>query len=256
MTYLKNLYSWKHPHLTESPVFLAGMECEIESLASQTIDTTQWGLTEDGSLRNHGLEFVSVPLERETLVKAFKNLHANLMFLDKTQAFSPRTSTHVHVNCRSFTTTQLKTMLLLYALFEDFFFSMVKPERRNNIHCVPLTETYLQSQYNKDITHLVSGWHKYTAFNLCPIGSQGTVEFRHMHGTDDAVLMAQWLETIENLWKLSQQMTITVENITNNRYHEEWFHSIFANAPQVLALKPSLHNVIENSLLDVKFALI
>jgi hypothetical protein len=244
--------------LNESLAFFAGIECEIESV--QTLETddplTYFNAENDGSLRNHGIEYISVPLPRDKLVNQFKNLHANIVYYDKSVAFSPRTSTHVHVNVRRFEPQQLRHLLLFYALFEECFFNMVDPIRRDNIHCVALTETAYPARYRHDILHMAKNWHKYTAFNLLPLFNQGSIEFRHLQGTDDAELLNRWLCTIENLWLLAQRDVMDKHSIVDPQQHLRWFHAIFKDAPEILALEPAMPNIIANNLIDVKMAFI
>jgi len=241
--------------LNTVPHFMAGMECEIEAVSSKK-DFPYFKVTEDGSLRNDGVEFISKPLNRQALTAAFRNLHASIQYTDKQVAFSPRTSTHVHVNCRTLSDDQCRTLVLLYALFEEVFFSMVKAERRGNIHCVPLTETHLPTKYVLSINGMRQSWSKYTAINLVPLGSLGTVEFRHLQGTDDVELVEQWLSVLENLWALSQRVKIDQESLQNKETLYNWFLCIFGEVPQAKALGPALFSIIENSLLDVKLSTI
>lgn len=256
MAKLYEHFQYPNKGFNEFPKFLAGIECEIESVDHLNKHIPEFNSEPDGSLRNNGTEFISVPLERDKLLTSFKNLHAELVYHNKAEAFSPRTSTHVHINVRNLEPEQLRQLLLFYALFEDYFFAMVSPVRRNNIHCVPLHETTLPTRYGAPLKSLLNIWHKYTAFNLLPVSKQGTVEFRHLQGTDDAELLDRWLKTIENLWSLAQRETITADNILKTRHIESWFDTIFADAPEVLALRPTMENTIANSLVDVKFALI
>ena len=96
--------------------------------------------------------------------------------------------------------TQVKTLTLLYALFENVFFNFVGPVRANNIHCVPLNYTYLPNKYSRPLTELVETWSKYTAFNLCPVRTLGTVEFRHLYGTGNFAIYKAWLTLLRSLW--------------------------------------------------------
>lgn len=244
--------------LNEQMEFMAGIECEIESVDHMDNENVLnfFNATNDGSLRNSGIEYISVPLKRDKLVTEFKNLHANIYYYDKDVAFSPRTSTHVHINVRRFEPQQVKQLLLFYALFEECFFNMVDPVRRNNIHCVALTETGLPNRYRSDVIQLAKNWHKYTAFNLLPLFKQGSIEFRHLQGTDDAELLNRWLSTIENLWQLAQQEAMTKESVVSSEQHLRWFHTIFKDAPEILALEPAMPNIIANNLIDVKMAFI
>lgn len=241
-----------HP-LNKQNIFIAGIECEIECIGSKK-NTGIFRATEDGSLRNDGVEYISEPTTRPNLVHEFRNLHATIDNYDRSKCFSPRTSTHVHVNCRPFTMEQVKNLVLLYALFEEFFFTMVSKDRRHNIHCVPLTETFLPNLYRRDLGSMVEGWHKYTAFNLLPLVKQGSVEFRHLQGTDDPVLLDQWLTCLEQLWLLARDTTVTAEALTDTSLLQRWWQSIFDHCPQIMALNPAFPTMIANPLMDVKFA--
>ncbi len=234
--------------------FLAGVECEIESVKHSEGHGTNFAMTEDNSLRNHGHEFISKPMGIATLKASFYRLHKGLSYFNSEEAFSPRTSTHVHVNCLNLDEAVVKQMVLLYALFEEPFFAAVKPNRRQNIHCVALSETTLPSKYGSSLNFLVQHWSKYTALNLMPLAKQGTVEFRHLHGTDDLEEFSQWLTAISNLWSISKQLPLNKEVLTDKQQIELLFDKIFLGNTKVYPLKPALHDMIKNSLVDVKFA--
>ena len=242
--------------LNSEQQFIAGIECEIESVRNPHDGFAGFEPTEDGSLRNNGVEFISIPLSKHILLDNFTNLHANLEFHNRQDAFSPRTSTHVHINCRSLDFSHVKTLVLLYALYEDFFFAMCEPGRRDNIHCVPLTETFLPTLYKKELRYLIQGWHKYTALNILPLTKIGTVEFRHLQGTDDVALLKDWLTTLENLWSLAQRETITEQSLCDEAIITRWWWKLFGHSTRIAPLAPSINNVIAGSLIDVKFALI
>jgi len=254
MSTIAELIGFRPDPLNNVTAFVAGLECEIESVASRVSDE-MFTATEDGSLRNHGCEFISAPSQKEPLLTGFKDLHARLEFYDRTEAFSARTSTHVHVNCRPLQDHQVKNLMLLYALFEEFFFAMVSADRRSNIHCVPLGETFLSANYRHDLTYQMARWHKYTALNLLPLGKLGTVEFRHLQGTGDANLVEEWLTTLENLWKLAQKVEISTTTVGNELLVKDWFYTIFGHSKRVMALEPCIKDMIKNSLIDVKLSL-
>lgn len=251
---IANMWGFHEHPLNTSMEFVAGIECEIESVANANDGFEGFEATEDGSLRNNGVEFISKPFPKAALLEHFGNLHDNLVFKNKEQAFSPRTSTHVHINCRSLEASQVRTLVLLYALYEEFFFAMCEHGRRDNIHCVPLTETYLTGHYNHDLKKLIAIWHKYTALNIIPLSKLGTVEFRHLQGTDNPVLLEEWLTALENLWLLAQREPLSGENLANEDVLRSWWYRLFGHVPRIMALSPSFNNIIANSLLDVKLA--
>jgi hypothetical protein len=233
--------------------FLAGLECEIESVKGGPNDLGNFKVVPDGSLRNHGAEYVTAfPQARKRLIDDFTTLHKSLKLGE--EPFSERTSTHVHINVSSMQVEHARQMVLLYALFEEFFFCMVKPNRRDNIHCVPLTETPLPGHYHKQFTNMVPSWSKYTALNLGRVRDLGTMEFRHMHGTNDVELMNIWLNVLENLWTVAQRVTIDEKTLSDRKNIMEWFEAIFFPADKVMMLKPSLFDIIRNSLIDVKLS--
>jgi Putative amidoligase enzyme len=232
-----------------------GIECEIENIAHHPDSPRDFSITNDNSLRNYGLEFISVPLSPTRLLQSFKMLHESLEYHDNGEdPFSPRTSTHIHLNCRHMHDHQVRQMFLLYALFEKYFFLMCDPSREDNIHCVPLSQTYLNQRYKQSLDQLVSNWHKYTAFNLLPLRTQGSVEFRHMHGTDDSELLTRWLSCIENLQALALMEPMDKATIVNRDIIVEWLHAIFVNSPNLLAL--DMDSLIADELLDIKLAFI
>jgi hypothetical protein len=237
-----------------SPDFLASFECEVESVKTGAKSPIPaFKAVADGSLRNGGVEFCSVIAQpRAKAIESFKHLYANISLGE--EPFSERTSTHVHVNVSNMDMAHARQMVLLYALFEEFFFAMVKPNRRDNIHCVPLTETYLPGKYHLNMAELVKHWHKYTALNLKRMPDLGSMEFRHMHGTKDPVEMDLWINVLENLFKLSQRVEVNAETLSNKDTIREWFEAIFFPADNVMKLRPSLFDIIKNSLIDVKMS--
>lgn len=239
-----------HSSPNEKTVF--GLECEIEDIhqINETLArSSAWKITEDGSLRNGGREFISCPLSLEEGVYQFQKLHENLAL--GMQAFSERTSIHVHVNCQSRSLQQVRNTVLMYALFEPYFFKMVHPIRQDNIHCVPLTQTHLPDFYGKPIETMVSKWHKYTALNLKPLAKYGTIEFRHMNGHGNTELLGQWLSLLNRLFDLAEQAPITAKTLTMNNYRE-WFSTLFSPLPFYEDCRPSLAQDSANSRLDVK----
>lgn len=239
--------------LHNSDKFTVGVECEVEAVLSPG-KCEEYGFQSkaDNSLRNHGVEFVSVPMTKEDFLTNFGQLYKTVKLGE--EPFSQRTSTHVHVNISSMDMKHARNMVLLYALFEEAFFMMVKPERRENIHCVPLTETHLPSVYKLGLDKYVAKWSKYTALNLKRVPDLGTLEFRHMHGTKDVGEMKQWLDVLENLWQLAQKIELN-GNTLKEKNILLWFETIFKDVPNVLQLRPTLFDVIRNNLIDVKFSI-
>jgi Putative amidoligase enzyme len=238
---------------TNPQALLFGIECEIESI--RDCAPISWQITEDGSLRNNGREFISPPVSLSTAVEGFKTLHESLSVRKREEKFSDRTSIHVHVNCQNLDEDVVRNIIHMYALYEEFFFSMCSPDRRHNIHCVPLTETHLPSIYRMSLVNMTERWHKYTALNIKPLAKYGTLEFRHMQGHEDGTLFEEWLQILNNLFQLasSKEGLISKDTISNTNL-DLWFDTLFGKS-RVANLKPLMREMTYNQRLDIKLML-
>lgn len=180
-----------------------GMEIELEGYdvhhdqAWAQLDPLFWRQVEDGSLRNHGRELVSIPVAGKCIDYA---IHEYEQWVKKNPvSWSVRTSIHVHCNVNTFTFDQLYYLTTLYAIYENLFFSLAHPNRKGNPFCFPLTST------SPDVAHHITANNKYCAYNTGPIERQLTVEFRHMHGTDDCRLIRRWAQLICKLYRHAER---------------------------------------------------
>jgi hypothetical protein len=193
--------------LGSSRAFITGCEYEIESIIDfgKVADSRAIRIVEDHSLRNGGREFTTAPMLFADQVSMFGFLHSQLKLGE--EPFSDRTSIHVHVNVRELTLNEVRQFVLLYALLEPLFFKYVGDVRKGSIFCVPLNWTYLPSLYKLPLPELRNKWHKYTALNISPISTFGTVEFRHMYGTNDIERFRFWLGCLKELYEFVESST-------------------------------------------------
>jgi hypothetical protein len=194
-------YFGKTPAVTEvvtseRPV---GIEVEVENHSINTeCRSGMWQLTQDGSLRNTGAEWITHPIKGVWAPYVLRELFTEV--LSKECCFSPRTSVHVHVNCRDLTTEQVQDVILLYACIEPLYFKFAGRGRAKNIYCVPLVDTkLLEFSSHSKMEALIGTWSKYTGFNIVPLADKGTIEFRHMHGTNDHDKLTIWVRLITKL---------------------------------------------------------
>lgn len=184
-----------------------GLELEIEDQNLEMRPPKGWQGVADGSLRNNGLEYItSPPLELSSIPKALETLFAKIKFTNK--SYSDRTSVHVHCNMQGMTIDQVKSFCLLYIVLERAFFNFVAQERFENVFCVPLMDfaapfTLFQALDKRDVRR----WSKYSALNLLPLLELGTLEFRHMHGTNDVKHIVNWVTAIDCLKQASRKKT-------------------------------------------------
>ena len=253
---LSNIYLQRRG-LDQAASFVAGAELEIEAVmdfSHSYVEDNGIVVEIDGSLRNNGKEFLLAPSYLADSVSKFMFTHQHVSLGNN--PFSARTSVHVHVNCMYSTVEQVRTLLLLYAIFEPLAFAYAGTERKNNIHCMPLNSTYMPNTYYKPLPDLVEGWHKYTALNLCPLRELGTVEFRHLGGTSDPVRYQEWLKFICTLWTAAHEIgSLTKDHLTDLIYLRKLRDQLMTVGFVNNCLERPSYD-LEDNLLDVKLAYI
>lgn len=225
---------------------LIGIEVEVENHNLQKRPEKVWSLTQDGSLRNGGAEWISQPIPANRASDALFNLTSCLHHL---YCFSPRTSVHVHLNAQDLTSEQVGDLVAIYLIFEHAFFRYVGRRRINNPYCVPISHTHLLMNYVQN--GVKARWEKYAALNMLPLRDKGTLEFRHMHGTLDNIKLSKWVAMITSLKEYVKKNStsdirkrifgLTVEGIP------EMIASVFPSCPECIKF---------NSLEDFKYPLL
>jgi hypothetical protein len=202
-------YEEANPYMNAFPVVdkntYLGIEVEVENVQTYRRASPYWTVKEDGSLRNHGREFVTPPIRAWRVEHALYKLFNNELNSDID--FSERTSIHVHMNIRTLTIKQLEALVLTYIVFEKVLFNYVGEDRYNNIFCVPIVETDIGYSFRDLISQSNpnTAWQKYTALNLLPIMQLGTIEFRHLGGTSDIETLMTWINMLLSLKKFALQ---------------------------------------------------
>lgn len=175
---------------------LIGIEVEVENVGRVRSGVNAvWQQINDGSLRNDGREYITMPVPAAYAPDLLHNLMR--VGLRQECSFSPRTSVHVHLNMQDVELEQVGDLLLLYTLFERTLFRFVGRNRARNPYCVPIAETGLLGNFVQE--GIRGRWEKYAGFNLLPLRDKGTVEFRHMHGTSDVVKLSRWIDLVTQL---------------------------------------------------------
>jgi hypothetical protein len=199
-----------HNYTIECPTALVGIEVEIENVQTSIFPEFYWKEKEDGSLRNYGREYTSIPLRGNQIPYALDYLFNNLNINNKPEC-STRCSTHVHLNVRDMTPNQVKSLVALYSLFEKHFFHIAGTKRETSIFCVPLYKSNIKKATISNILEITQYWPKYLALNLAPISGSndvakyGTIEFRHLYGTQDKAIIINWINNIFCLRKAAIQ---------------------------------------------------
>jgi hypothetical protein len=210
-----------------------GIEVEVEGIDRGMV-LHYWGDKEDGSLRNNGVEYVTPPIRATEVPQALHELSKQIKAKNPRYDFSARTSVHVHVNVRDMTLQEVGAMSVLYLLFERAFFKFAGRNRDKSIFCVPYQDSLA---YTKMVEHLIdvtnnndarvdifNKFHKYHAYNMKPIITFGTIEFRHMAGTMDEEILTTWVNLILCLknyamgHSLTDILSVAYELTTTSKY--------------------------------------
>lgn len=217
--------------------YLFGIEVEVEGVHDPVNTCDYWNTVADGSLRNGGIEFVSHPLRGDQLEGALTSLKHSL---PPTHKFSKRTSVHIHMNIRDLTVDEIVTLTTLYIALEKLLFRWVGHNRENNPFCIPIAETdyprYLHT-FIQNPGNIREYWNKYSALNLVPILTKGTIEFRHMHGTIDVTRLLIWISMLSALKDMAKKHTLKevlamLEPLNNTSDYNAFISYVFGDFAQ------------------------
>ena len=251
-----------HPATVEmvNPQYIFGIEVEAENVQISRLAATHqklWSIITDNSLRNNGLEFVSLPLKSKYIEAALTQLNNSL---NKDVVFSPRTSVHVHMNVRDLTMSQITNVVLIYTAVEDLLFDWIGHDRDKNIFCIKLTETnYVHSflTLQRDPNYAIQFWNKYTALNLAPMSCKGTVEFRHMNGTSDTKHILTWINLLSCIKNLAKRYTTeaiinTLMSLNTCSFYEEFIIDLFGDYSKLFLNNTPIQKRMENAISYIK----
>ena len=191
-----------------------GIEVELERV--YTLDAvTPWNIVDDGSLKDNGREF--------TLAVWHDNAKEYLDYLFKhirKPKISSRCSVHIHANVCDFTEVQLKTLIVLYIIYEEALYNF-SGRRWNSNFCVPVRTHLTTDLKNIDFSNMSYVFPKYSGLHFFPDDKLGTVEFRHMAGTTNIDYIVDWINIITALTSYAKETDYThLINRINNMYSD------------------------------------
>jgi hypothetical protein len=209
-----------------------GIELEYEDckLGLTDIDPSYWRVDTHHSLRNGGLELISIPLSIAQTAPALDS--AERMIKSMKGKATKRCGVHVHLNVSDLTLMQLWQIMTYNTLLEPFIFAQFAKNREDSHFCVPTwTNTELQRRMYDDATRLHKGWakprgvyahdgltmlktSKYSARNVAAIKKFGTLEFRQHRGSTDMNEVYRWVHFIRGLRQQALKYT-SAEHILN-----------------------------------------
>lgn len=235
---------------------MVGIEIEVENITNSLQPLAYWDIKADGSLRNNGVELVSVPLQIKQVQLALEHVY-NVLTANNKPDFSNRTSVHIHVNCRDLTQNQIYNFILLYALFEKHFYAFAGNKRMNSIFCVPLFRTNQLNVLDNVVYGLSPNWHKYCGINLLPLYQNqvtqgyGTIEFRHLYGTSNQREILEWINDIMCLRKYACEISKddllkNIKEMNTTSSYISLYSQVFAKGRKILSNKKDFEECVSN----------
>jgi hypothetical protein len=254
------------PFNFHQPNYIFGIEIEVENITywKPPEERFYWNLTEDNSLRNHGVEFVSIPLKCQHIPGALTQLAS---YLQPDAVYSPRTSTHVHMNVRDLTIEEITSLVILYTICENILFQWVGHNRDTNVFCNKLNDTnYIEELILNLINHpsdTVNSWNKYTALNINPIASKGSIEFRHLEGSGNWKRILTWINLLSYLKTAAKEkpfniLATEIEDLNSSSMYFQFLESIFKqDIPTLIGNMPHhlLQDLMEEPISAIKIAI-
>lgn len=240
------------------PNLIFGIEIEIENADEDWCVPGMLVDPNEGSLRNNGLEFITTPMTYNNVLYCLDKFHNKANPTEEN--FTTTCSTHVHTNVLDLTIDQLISILGIYHVVEKQLFNVVGSNRYYNNYCVPYRESLIINNSYADIKIGHFSWPKYTALNLAPINTQGSIEWRHFPGYLDPELFTIWLRLISRIYSYIRKNTFETVNrklTTLNSYsrYDSLILEIFQDEYKYMT-PPNFRKMMEEGVLAYKYFLI
>mgnify|MGYP001580900114 CR=1 FL=1 len=99
-------------------------------------------------------------------------------------------------------------------------------------------------------------WYKYSCINLIPIHNQGSIEFRHMHGTDDINKLVMWINLLQCLKIYAAENTLDdvlseIRMLNSNSLYDAFMYKVFKQFVGALE-RTNLQDDMEECVVAVK----
>ena len=209
--------------------------------------TEYWACTRDGSLRNMGYEFVSHILWPYKVSRALDLVLPHV----SRGVFSWRAGIHVHVDAADLDDEQLRSMAKLYAMLEPVIFEWEGTNRDQSRFCVPwyTCNAGVRSMFEAvassagSINDAFNRFGKYTALNMIPLCSLGTVEFRHMQTTEDKERIINYINLCLGIVQAGRD-NVDVLRLFSSSGTEAFIREIFGKHGEFLLQVPDLETLL------------
>jgi len=145
------------------------------------------------------------------------------------------------MNILDFTLEQVKTLILLYIIYEKALFQF-SGNRWDSNYCVPIRTYFRENMNELGFGTLEPYFPKYAAMHLLTEQRFGTAEFRHMIGNHNSDYIVAWINILSELIEYASQKPYDelVEQIKDMRSDSSYWNlskAIFTTTYQQLQYK-------------------
>ena len=181
-----------------------GIEIEVEGENLPTVGLPdKWNVTNDGSLRGGGFEYVlRNPCTRGGVKKALNDLKICFARVETEVYDSQRAGVHIHINCQEFSIRQMFSFICLYIVFEKLLINYCGETRKGNLFCLSSEDAealiiqLIQDARSMTVSGVVNDDFRYAAMNLAALGKFGSVEFRSLQTPVDILDIERWVNIL------------------------------------------------------------
>lgn len=248
-----------------------GIEIEIEGLGHADCEGDPYGeikllstrkfegykvfwIEEEASLKEVGMEFISFPMNLPNIKPYLEFMFESIQTIFPKATFTNRCSIHVHQNVGDLRMFEVVGISKLHAIFEDVLFEFVGNNRKENPFCRPVKNTnsefFLPStkEFDRAAFNVAEADDvKYSAFNVAPIKTYGTIEYRHMPGTWDIDKILTFINILDYFketakkesWDNLNSMILQINTISN---YKEFVYKVLNNNNKLISSLFPTHN--------------
>lgn len=182
---------------------VSGIKIPIPSPWMYHVDHSLRGPENGEFVLSKPINFDKVPLALTDLWECFKG---NATKLND----SNRTSVHVHVNVQDWYLNRLCSFIALYYIVEIPLTEWCGEHRVGNLFCLraidaPAQVSNLKKFFQSNGETPIPEQLHYAALNTNALKKFGSIEIRNLRGCSDPTVILDWIETIERLYKLSEE---------------------------------------------------
>lgn len=235
----------KKPQSEKPSDVILGIEFENEiATAIDMPNIKGFSYHPEGSLRNHGFEYVFSKPSPEKHAKILVERYLEVVTKDFPPLLnSRRASTHIHFDASLYTYEDILKYFIVYSVAEPFLSVYAGPSRQDNLFCQRLQDakaavpsfTSELSQFKPYRSYIFSEDYRYASCNLSSVLKFCTIENRLLRATSSKEVIFGWIDLLKSIRTFAASFKTLVEfrDFFIKTPAEEFFNICFAKEPDL-----------------------